>query len=97
MKKDDYLNLLTKMARIEPTEEILAILTDITNSAVLLHTPYRQCAVECVETGEIFESIAQASRIIGCSKSSMSNHLNGRFKTVKGKHYIRCTITQEVV
>ena len=97
MKKDDYLNLLSKMARIEPTDEILAVLTDITNSTVLLHKPYRQCPVECVETGEVFKSIIDAARSAGCTKSSMSNHLNGRFKTVKGKHYIRCTIIQEEV
>ena len=43
--------------------------------------------VQCVETGEIFESVAAAATAMKRDKSTMSYHLNGRTQTCAGKHF----------
>lgn len=43
--------------------------------------------VECVETGIIYTSIAQAAKAMGCVKSAIGNCLNGRAKTCGGYHW----------
>lgn len=41
----------------------------------------------CIETGEVFESVAAAAKAMKRDKSTMSYHLNGKTKTCAGKHF----------
>lgn len=41
----------------------------------------------CIETSEIFESVAAAAKAVNRSKITMSQHLMGRNKTCAGKHF----------
>lgn len=43
--------------------------------------------VQCVETGEIFESVATAAKAVNRSKITMSGHLRGLTQTCAGKHF----------
>lgn len=58
-------------------------------SAVPLHAreKWDRGQVRCVETGTIYDSAAQAAHSLGCTRSTMSNHLNGRFPHIRGKHF----------
>lgn len=47
------------------------------------------CRVKCVETGEIFNSINEASKYFGINKSSISNCLNGKAPRAGKLHWIR--------
>lgn len=55
------------------------------------HQPSRVAPVECLDTGEIFETASAAALFYGMSQSAMSNHLRGRigYKTVHGKTFRR--------
>lgn len=48
------------------------------------HITKKRKKVRCVETGEIFESAAEASRYLGSSEGSASNYLRGRAKSAGG-------------
>lgn len=52
-----------------------------------IHTQTSNKPVICIETGEVFVSVTDAAQATGTSQSSMSNHLTGRSRSVKGKHY----------
>lgn len=41
----------------------------------------------CNETGQEYESITDASRLIPCDRKYLSQHLNGKVKSVKGLTY----------
>ena len=43
--------------------------------------------VKCVETGQIFESIAEASRQTGCASTNIVNVCKGKKKTCGGFHW----------
>lgn len=43
--------------------------------------------VICIETGEVFTSVTDAAEYAGEYAQNMSNHLNGRRRSIKGKHY----------
>ncbi len=47
----------------------------------------RKKAVECIDTGLRFASIADAARQSYVSRQALSNHLNGRFATCGGKRW----------
>lgn len=48
----------------------------------------RHCKpVICIETGEVFTSVTDAAEKIGVSVQNMSNHMNGRNRTIHGKRY----------
>ena len=51
------------------------------------HKWYR--AIECVETGEIWQNAKEASDAIGCTKVQMTYHLTGRqyYGQLRGRHY----------
>lgn len=51
----------------------------------------RNSRVQCIETGIIYNSSAEACRALDLSSSALSNHLAGRtgFKTVKGYTFTR--------
>jgi len=51
----------------------------------------RQQQVQCIETGEIWETAADACRAHGLSTSALSNHLNRKpgHRTIKGRTYVR--------
>lgn len=44
-------------------------------------------AVECIETGETFESVKSAAASIGVSSSTLSGHIAGLAKTCRGHRY----------
>ena len=44
----------------------------------------------CVETGEIFESVASAARNVGTSKTNICSCAKGKHETVKGFHWEYC-------
>lgn len=43
--------------------------------------------IQCVETGEIFESVDAAARSVNRVRKTMSQHLMGRRKTCAGLHF----------
>jgi hypothetical protein len=43
--------------------------------------------VQCIETGEIFETATDAAKAVNRSKITMSQHLSGKTKTCAGKHF----------
>lgn len=43
--------------------------------------------VQCVETGEIFETVTAAARAVNRDKATMSKHLNGKTQTCAGLHF----------
>ena len=47
----------------------------------------RRTPVRIVETGEVFESISECARRIGCSETTVRNCLNGRQSTHRGYHF----------
>lgn len=47
--------------------------------------------VYCVETGETFESVKEASEKYNLT--TLVGHLKGKYKTCKGKHYKYCSVT----
>ena len=52
-----------------------------------IHNQKNNKPVICIETGEVFVSLIDAAEKIGCHKNSMSMHLTGRLRTIKGKHF----------
>lgn len=52
---------------------------------------YKRQKIECVNTGERYDTATEAARATGVSASNLSNHLNGKpsFKTVKGLTFRR--------
>lgn len=53
--------------------------------------------VRCIETGEVFNSVADAAKAVGVCRSSISNNLIGRSKSCGGRHfeYMRCKYDDE--
>lgn len=43
--------------------------------------------VRCIETGQEFDSIQQASREMGINQGNLVSHLKGRLKSIKGLHF----------
>lgn len=43
--------------------------------------------VQCIETGEVFETVSDAARSVNRDRRTMSNYLNGRTQTCAGKHF----------
>ena len=43
--------------------------------------------VICLETGDVFTSVADAAEHVGVHKGNMSQHLCGKLRTIKGKHF----------
>ena len=41
----------------------------------------------CIDTGDVYTSVTDAANSIGCSYPHMVNHLKGKMKTCRGKHY----------
>jgi phage-related minor tail protein len=41
----------------------------------------------CIDTGAVYTSVTDAANAVGCSISNMINHLKGKLKTCKGKHF----------
>ena len=50
---------------------------------------YTRTAIRCLETGEVFVSAAELSHVLGMSRASISNHLAGRYPTLKGLTFVR--------
>lgn len=61
--------------------------------AVLLHRhePWDRVAILCITNGRTFESLTEAAKAIGVSKSTLSNHLAGRSPHVRGLKFVRVT------
>ena len=53
----------------------------------VLHKEYGQRRVKCVETGQIFESILQASAETGCERGNIVDCCRGKRKTCRGFHW----------
>ena len=51
-------------------------------SAVSHHKPVR-----CVETGEVYESITEANKVLGITRGCITNHLRGKTQTAAGQHW----------
>lgn len=49
--------------------------------------PSNRTRILVIETGDIFESISECARELGCNKSSISKFLSGRLNDVKGYHF----------
>lgn len=45
--------------------------------------------IQCVETGEVFDSLIDCERKTGCDNGSISHHLRGEREHVKGLHFIK--------
>ena len=48
---------------------------------------YKRYGIECIETGDIYESPSQLSVVLNVHKSTISNHLAGRTPNVAGLTY----------
>lgn len=51
------------------------------------HTQKNNKSVICLETGEVWASVLDTADGIGCSPSNLINHLQGKQRSCKGKHY----------
>lgn len=51
--------------------------------------PSRSIPVRVIETNEIFQSVRECARYIGCDKSEILRYLNGNYTHVKGYHFER--------
>jgi predicted RNA-binding protein with EMAP domain len=51
------------------------------------HTYANAKPVICIETGEVFTSVLDASDYAGVANPSMVSHLKGRSRSCNGKHY----------
>lgn len=57
----------------------------------LRDSPHNRCKrVRIVETGEVFNSVRECARFLGCEHSTISQCLNGYLKTCKGYHFEFC-------
>lgn len=58
----------------------------------LVHTnhPATSTSMLCVETGEQYPSVHEASRQTGIDQSSISKCLNGKLKSAGGYHWAKC-------
>lgn len=52
-----------------------------------IHGQKNNKPVICIETGEVFVSVADAAEEIGVTWGAVSKHLTGEVRSVKGKHY----------
>lgn len=52
-----------------------------------LKKPSRQIKIRIVETGEVFNSIRECGRALGCNQSDICKCLNGGQKTCAGYHF----------
>lgn len=52
-----------------------------------IHTQKNNKSVICIETGEVWASVLDTASDIGCSTSNLIMHLQGKYKTCKGKHF----------
>lgn len=50
-------------------------------------SPTKRKSIMCIETGEIFKSIHQASNAKDIDRSTISNCCNGKMKTAGGYHW----------
>lgn len=48
--------------------------------------------VICIDNGNVYTSVFDAADSVGVNRGQMSNHLRGRTKTIKGKHF--CYLSQ---
>lgn len=49
---------------------------------------HKSTKIYCVELDRYFDTVIEASKIIGCCRQSISKVLNGKYKTAKGYHWI---------
>lgn len=48
----------------------------------------RHCKpIICLETGEVYTSVTDAAKAIGCGANNLSTHLTGKRQHIKGKHF----------
>ena len=52
------------------------------------NSDHKKQRVKIIETGEIFDSLTECARYLGCDKSAVSGCINGRSKTCGGYHLI---------
>lgn len=58
------------------------------------HIHHSSKPIICIETGEVFASVTDAAEKAGVHISTISGHLTGKSRTVKGKHY--CYMSRSV-
>lgn len=69
------------------TNQNIKIHNESNINAIGEHNCSKCKSVICKETGDIYTSIIDAANGAGVHYSMMCGHLNGRYKSVKGKHY----------
>lgn len=52
-----------------------------------IHTYHTAKSIICIDTGKVFTSVIDAAKDADCHYSHMINHLKGRTRHCKGKHY----------
>ena len=53
------------------------------------HPRYNQVKIQCIETGEIFDSITQASDMMGICRRLINKNLSGERRIASGHHFAR--------
>ena len=89
-EKEKAIQLLTKISRETAKQRSQKMAQNYKNGGGLYEiNQKRKKRVCCVQTGRVFESLTQASRIYNVSISSLSAVINGKKETVKGYHWKR--------
>lgn len=87
----NHINGITNDNRAENLEWCTHSENNLHAFRVLGRKPTRgfRTPVMCMETGEMFDSIAEAARYFGVEEHNIQAHLGGRTKQVSGKHFKR--------
>lgn len=86
--------LIFRPFETEPNAPPSTVVSDAQQERVLqvIHKPARPPVrvghpgfiIKCDQTGEIFPSVFRAAQVMGVARGSMSKHINGKMKSVKG-------------
>lgn len=51
--------------------------------------PYQNCRIRVMETAQVYDSITECAREIGCDRTHITKYFSGKCSHVKGLHFVR--------
>lgn len=63
---------------------------------ISLHTSKAKIAIKCLETGKIYNSLLDAANDLDLRSGNISRHLQGVIKHVKGYHFEKVDLNDEI-